>query len=122
MKHNPGIGAMPDLSLRISVAALVRVVFKHPPNAEWMMALERKATLHAAESGRFVEVVSILRRNDSHSKSSAFSGFDFFLLPDLVHVCLAAGPVKTRPRHYPTETTVSRCAGACPTQEDHPRE
>lgn len=45
MKHNPGIGATPDLSLRVSVATLVRVIFKHPINAEWMLALERKATL-----------------------------------------------------------------------------
>jgi hypothetical protein len=46
MKHNPGIGATPDLSLRVSVATLVRAVFKHPINGEWMLALERKATLH----------------------------------------------------------------------------
>ena len=46
MKHNPGIGATPDLSLRVSVATLVRVVFKHPLNGEWMLALERKASLH----------------------------------------------------------------------------
>jgi len=45
MKHNPGIGATPELSLRVSVATLVRVVFKHPLNGEWMLALERKATL-----------------------------------------------------------------------------
>jgi hypothetical protein len=46
MKHNPGIGATPEFSLRVSVATLVRVVFKHPINGEWMLALERKATLH----------------------------------------------------------------------------
>jgi len=46
MKHNPGIGATPDLSLRVSVATLVRVIFKHPDTGEWMLALERKATLH----------------------------------------------------------------------------
>ena len=46
MKHNPGIGATDDLSLRVSVATLVRVVFQHPLNGEWMLALERKATLH----------------------------------------------------------------------------
>lgn len=46
MKHNPGIGATQELSLRVSVATLVRVVFKHPGNGEWMLALERKATLH----------------------------------------------------------------------------
>lgn len=46
MKHNVGVGATPDLSLRVSVATLVRVIFKHPINGEWMLALERKATLH----------------------------------------------------------------------------
>jgi hypothetical protein len=46
MKHNPGIGATPDLSLRVSVATLVRVIFKHPGNTEWMLALECQATLH----------------------------------------------------------------------------
>jgi hypothetical protein len=45
MKYNPGIGATPDLSLRVSIATLVRVIFKHPINDEWMLALERKATL-----------------------------------------------------------------------------
>jgi hypothetical protein len=43
MNHNPGIGATPDLSLRVSVATLVRVVFNHPGNGEWMLALERQA-------------------------------------------------------------------------------
>jgi hypothetical protein len=46
MKPEPGIGATSDLSLRVSVATLVRVIFKHPLNDEWMLALERKATLH----------------------------------------------------------------------------
>jgi len=46
MKHNPGIGATPDLSLRVSVATLVRVIFENPTNGDWMLALERKATLH----------------------------------------------------------------------------
>lgn len=45
MNHNPGIGATSELSLRVSVATLVRVVFKHPGNDEWILALERKATL-----------------------------------------------------------------------------
>ena len=58
MNHNPGIGATPDLSLRVSVATLVRVIFKHPRNGELMLALERKATLHEAENGGIVEVKS----------------------------------------------------------------
>jgi hypothetical protein len=45
MKHNPGVGATDELSLRVSVATLVRVVFHHPIKGEWMLALERKATL-----------------------------------------------------------------------------
>jgi len=46
MKHTPDIGATPNLSLRVSVATLVRVVFKHPNNGAWMLALERTATMH----------------------------------------------------------------------------
>ncbi len=45
INHNPGIGATSELNLRVSVATLVRVVFKHPDNGEWMLALERKATV-----------------------------------------------------------------------------
>lgn len=40
------VGATDDLSLRVSVATLVRVVFEHPSNNELILALERKATLH----------------------------------------------------------------------------
>ncbi|HEX5840115.1 MAG TPA: hypothetical protein VFY26_19920 [Anaerolineales bacterium] len=46
MKFEPGIGATQELSLRVSVATLVRVVFEHPDGGERMLALERKATLH----------------------------------------------------------------------------
>src|SRR5512147_707747 len=46
MKYDPGIGATTELSLRVSVATLVRVLFKHPRDGEWMLALERQATLH----------------------------------------------------------------------------
>jgi hypothetical protein len=45
MKHEPGIGATDELNLRVSVAALVQVLFKHPDSGEQMLALERKATL-----------------------------------------------------------------------------
>lgn len=45
MKHNPGIGATKELSLRVSVAILNRVVFPHPRNETRMLALERKATV-----------------------------------------------------------------------------
>jgi len=53
-----GVGATEDLSLRVSVGALVRVLFENPRDGELMLALERKATLHKAESGRVVEVKS----------------------------------------------------------------
>lgn len=55
-KFNPGIGATEELSLRVSAATLVRVLFENPRDGDVMLALERKATLHEAESGRFVEV------------------------------------------------------------------
>lgn len=58
MNHNLGIGATPDLSLRVSVATLVRVVLRHPSNGEWMLALESKATLLEAESGRNIQVIA----------------------------------------------------------------
>lgn len=45
MNHNPGIGPTSELNLRVSIATLVRVVFKHPGTCEWMLALERIATL-----------------------------------------------------------------------------
>jgi len=55
-KHNPGIGATRELSLRVSIATLVRVLFENPEDGEPMLALERKATLPEGESGRFVDV------------------------------------------------------------------
>jgi len=54
MKHNLGSGATADLSLRVSVTTLMRVIFIHPGNGELMLALERKATLR----GDKVEVKS----------------------------------------------------------------
>lgn len=53
-----GVGPSEELSLRVSVAALVRVLFAHPANSDVMLALERKATLREAHSRRFVEVRS----------------------------------------------------------------
>jgi hypothetical protein len=57
-KFSPGIGATKDLSLRVSVAALVRVLFEHPGESGLMLALERKATLHQTGSGRVIKVKS----------------------------------------------------------------
>lgn len=51
-----GIGATDELSLRVSVATLVRVLFEHPKNGDLMLALERKATLLEGEHERFVDV------------------------------------------------------------------
>jgi hypothetical protein len=58
MNLNAGIGATKELSLRVSVATLVRVLFKNPNDDNLMLALERKATLHESENGRVVEVKS----------------------------------------------------------------
>ena len=53
-----GVGATENLNLRVSAAALVRVLFEHPRDGEFVLALERKATLRDAESGRAVEIKS----------------------------------------------------------------
>src|SRR4026207_472329 len=76
MKHNPGIGATPELSLRVSVATLVRVVFKHPLNGEWMLTLERKATLQndkvEIKSQPFGGAIRILDVNALHDLIGGF--------------------------------------------------
>ena len=51
-----GIGATDELSLRVSVAALVRVLFEHPDDGTLMLAIERKATLLEEDGRRFVDV------------------------------------------------------------------
>src|SRR5258706_4547154 len=53
-----GVGATSELSLRVSVATMARVIFEHPVNGERMLALERKATLHETENEHIVEVKS----------------------------------------------------------------
>jgi hypothetical protein len=53
-----GIGATAELSLRVSVAALVRVLFNNPDDDKLMLALERKATLHNTQDGAVVRVKS----------------------------------------------------------------
>jgi len=88
-----GTGATDELSLRVSVATLVRVLFQHPKNGEAMLALERKATLlfapaaasrgHGGAPGkRFVNVKSqpfggALRILDLHSLQSLIGHFHF---------------------------------------------
>ena len=61
MTPNPdeiGVGATDELSLRVSVATLVRVLFKNPNDDELMLALERKATLRRTAEGGAVRVKS----------------------------------------------------------------
>jgi hypothetical protein len=59
MDHSdPGIGATDELSLRVSVAALVRVLFEDPHNGDLMLALERRATLHTTPTGQVFEIKS----------------------------------------------------------------
>src|SRR5688572_6098439 len=52
------IGATDELSLRVSVATLVRLLFEHPSDGKLMLALERKATLLESENGPVVDVKS----------------------------------------------------------------
>jgi hypothetical protein len=51
-------GTTADLSLRVSVATLVRVLFEDPRDGELTLALERKATLFKAEGGPAIEVIA----------------------------------------------------------------
>jgi hypothetical protein len=53
-----GVGATRELSLRVSVATLVRVLFQYPKGGDLMLALERKATLQADENGYVIEINS----------------------------------------------------------------
>jgi hypothetical protein len=53
-----GIGPTDELNLRVSVGALVRVLFADPRDGEILLALERKATLLKSEDGYSVEVKS----------------------------------------------------------------
>lgn len=55
-KLDIGIGATGELSLRVSVATLARVIFKHPQEGYLMLALERVATLRETEDGHHVMV------------------------------------------------------------------
>ncbi len=72
-----GIGATDELSLRVSVAALVRVLFVHPGDGTLMLALERKATRLEEDDRQFVDV-----------KAQPFGGalrfHDLRLLQDLI--------------------------------------
>ncbi len=54
--HDIGVGATEELSLRVSVAALVRLLFDSPEDGRAMLALERTATLREIEGGPEVTV------------------------------------------------------------------
>ncbi len=57
--HEVGTGATAELNQRVSVATLVRVLFRNPnDDDELTLALERKATLHRAADDAAVRVRS----------------------------------------------------------------
>ena len=62
MVNNPeahdGHGATKELSLRVSLATLARVLFKHPKTGKNMLDLERKASLYQAPGGEIIEIKS----------------------------------------------------------------
>ncbi|MGH7850738.1 MAG: hypothetical protein ACREOP_10600 [Thermodesulfobacteriota bacterium] len=51
-----GVGATEELSLRVSVAALVSVLFDSPEDGQTMLALERTATLREIEGRNVVKI------------------------------------------------------------------
>jgi hypothetical protein len=79
---DPGIGPTDELSLRVSVAALTRVLFEPHSDGEVMLALERKATLHESENGSEVRVKSqpfggAIRINDLNQLRDLVGEFHF---------------------------------------------
>jgi hypothetical protein len=58
LRSEVGIGATDELSLRVSVAALLRVLFEHPKEGKLMLALERKATLLEEDGQQLIDVKS----------------------------------------------------------------
>jgi hypothetical protein len=79
-KINPGIGATKELSLRVSVATLVRVVFTNPESGDLTLALERKATFLADEKRVMVKAQPFggaVRINDPIPLLKLTGGFHF---------------------------------------------
>lgn len=79
---NIGIGATKELSLRVSVASLAKVLFNHPQDGYPMLALERKATLREDESGQDVTVKAqpfggAVRLRDVSALQSLIGAFHF---------------------------------------------
>lgn len=50
------VGPTTELSLRVSVATLVRLLFRNRTDGDLMLALERRGTLRETEDARAVEV------------------------------------------------------------------
>jgi len=81
-EFNIGVGATKELSLRVSVATLVRVLFKNPRDGDLILALERKATLLKDESGRSVRVIAqpfggAIRLLEPHALRDLIGDFHF---------------------------------------------
>jgi hypothetical protein len=77
-----GIGATDELSLRLSVATLVRVLFEHPTDGGLLLALERKATLLDREKLPDVDVKSqpfggAIRLLDPNALQKRIGSFNF---------------------------------------------
>jgi len=88
MNHKPtesfdrDIGATEELSLRVSVATLSRVLFEPSGDGEVRLALERKATAHKSENGLVVKVKSqpfggAVRVKDLDGLHDLIGGFHF---------------------------------------------
>ena len=56
LQEEIGVGLTNELSLRVSVAALVRVLYEDPNDGALLLALERKATLQKQSDGSSVEI------------------------------------------------------------------
>lgn len=73
---------MNELSLRVSVATLSKVIFQHPQDASWMLALERKATLIKQAPKQEVQVMAqpiggAVRFRDPSQLRELIKGFRF---------------------------------------------
>jgi hypothetical protein len=75
-QHEIGVGATEELSLRVSVAALVSVLFDDPEDGRTMLALERTATLRETEGRPEVMVRAKPWRWGSTYRSASVGGDD----------------------------------------------
>jgi hypothetical protein len=72
-----GIGATAELSLRVSVATLTKVLFKHPEYGRTMLALERTATLCEIEGRQ--EVIVKAKPFNGRMRIKDLEGFQTFI-------------------------------------------